>query len=809
MSTSGIYGLSGSGMDIDSLVKTAMKGKQAQYDKMYKKETRQSWQKAAYNDFYTSMTTFKYSTLSNYKMQSSMSAMSATSSDSKVATVIANGEAAAMSHKITVNALAKNAYLQTTSAGIKRDNTAATEKTSIYLKDIIQNSIQGGGIRKYDANTDTVTFKDGNTLANASSTNALSFKVKDTAMTTTTTNYTTSTKDANGNVVAGFIPAAAGKGTYVTSTGTVYNTVTTEEADKTIKTVLTSNTDPSVSLTYTTTTTDDKTQDKISAFRPAAGAATTTAYTTTTKDTAGNIISGYKGSGTYTSADGSVYTTDTGGVFVINADGSVVRNLTKQSGTGDATLQFTMKTVDPDGNTKSGFLPNPDTMVVNGDGTVTTAVSTALPVTEGSVISTSGTDTTTTTTAIDSDGNIATAKSVNAPNDGSAVVYTYKDLAEKTLNDLTLDISNANENVTASYDSVNDSVSIYNKNGGTKNLLSINAFTGTYKNADNKDAQGASSTTMANALFNHLSLGMYDGTILNAAQTMADGTPLSAVGASGSVTIDGKTYSDMTSNKVTAAGISYSLVAKGTATVVASQDSDTIVKNVKQFVTDYNKLLDSLNDKIYETNYKSGSKSSVTYDPLTDAEKKNMSDDEVTAWEKKAKTGLLYQSSVLRNIVTSMRSALSTPVESVDSKYNTLSSIGISSSTNKGHIELDEEKLKKAMAADPDCVYQLFASGATSTSTTADTANDGVAVRLDTVMKNAMSSIATEAGTTAATSDQSNLGKLITAMQDKMYDFQEMMDDYQTQLYKKYDAMEAAISKLNSQTSYISQAFSG
>ena len=113
------------------------------------------------------------------------------------------------------------------------------------------------------------------------------------------------------------------------------------------------------------------------------------------------------------------------------------------------------------------------------------------------------------------------------------------------------------------------------------------------------------------------------------------------------------------------------------------------------------------------------------------------------------------------------------------------------------------------MGADPDCVYQLFASGATATSTKPDAANEGAAVRLDTVMQNAMKAIATEAGTTAASTDQSNLGKLITTMQGKMDDFQEMMDDYQSKLYKKYDAMEAAIAKLNSQTSYISQAFSG
>lgn len=703
MSTSGIYGLSGSGMDIDSMVKTAMKAKQSQYDKMYKKETKQAWQKAAYNDFYTSMTTFKYSTLSNYKMQSTMSAMSATSSDSKVATVTANGEAAAMSHKITVNSLATNAYLQTTSAGIKRDNTAGA-KTSIYLKDIMQASILSptaaagatAGIASYDATADVMTFNDGTTLASASTVAALSFNIKDSATTTTTTGYTTTTKDGSGNAVSGFIPSAAAS--------------------------------------------------------------------------------------TYTDGNGIVYDT----ASVDNGAAGIVTTLTPQG--GGAALTYTTKTVDSQtGIAKDGFYPAQ----------------------VGSTVQTSGATTTTTTTTVASDGSISTSITANAPSAGKPLVYTYKDLYEKTLNDLTLDISNANSNVTASYDAVNDSISIYNKNGGSKNLLSISAFTGAYTKDDGKEAQGATSTAMANALFNNLSLGMYDGTTLNPAQTMADGTPLSAVGTSGSVTIDGKIYGDLTSNKVTAAGVSYSLLAKGNSTVVTSQDTDTIIKNVKQFVTDYNKMLDSLNDKIYETNYKSGAKSSVNYDPLTDAEKKDMSDDEVAAWEKKAKTGLLYQSSVLRNIVTTMRSALSTPVESVDSKYNTLSSIGITSSTNKGHIELNEEKLKKAMAADPDCVYQLFASGATSTSTTPDTANDGVAVRLDTVMKTALSSIATEAGTTAASTDQSNLGKLITAMQGKMDDFQEMMDDYQSKLYKKYDAMEAAIAKLNSQTSYISQAFSG
>ena len=38
MGVNGIYGLSGSGLDVESLVKMGMKGKQNQYDKMYKRE---------------------------------------------------------------------------------------------------------------------------------------------------------------------------------------------------------------------------------------------------------------------------------------------------------------------------------------------------------------------------------------------------------------------------------------------------------------------------------------------------------------------------------------------------------------------------------------------------------------------------------------------------------------------------------------------------------------------------------------------------------------------------------------------------
>ena len=45
MGVNGIYGLSGSGLDIESMVKVGMLSKQSQYDKMYKTETKMAWEK--------------------------------------------------------------------------------------------------------------------------------------------------------------------------------------------------------------------------------------------------------------------------------------------------------------------------------------------------------------------------------------------------------------------------------------------------------------------------------------------------------------------------------------------------------------------------------------------------------------------------------------------------------------------------------------------------------------------------------------------------------------------------------------------
>lgn len=338
--------------------------------------------------------------------------------------------------------------------------------------------------------------------------------------------------------------------------------------------------------------------------------------------------------------------------------------------------------------------------------------------------------------------------------------------------------------VEATYDTATNKFTLSNPNG--------------HANLTGNDALGS-------ALSSNLGLAQSATDVAQKYQTTA--------GSNAMVNIDGKNY-DLDTNVKTVAGVTYTFNSPTepgkTATVTVNQDTDTIVDNVKKFVEAYNTLLDSLNDKLSEERYSD-------YKPLTKEQEAEMTEEQIKKWNEKAKSGLLYHDSNIRSIVSDMREALYTPVDAVDSKYNSLSAIGITTNTTKGHITLDEDKLRTALADDPDCVYQLFASdqdssyisGTTSTNKLSsyekksDYRNTGVANRLYNLMGTHMSSLESYGGVSTSTDDQSYLGKLITNMQTRMDAFKTLMQSYESKLYDKYDAMEVALSKLGAQLSYI------
>jgi len=114
-------------------------------------------------------------------------------------------------------------------------------------------------------------------------------------------------------------------------------------------------------------------------------------------------------------------------------------------------------------------------------------------------------------------------------------------------------------------------------------------------------------------------------------------------------------------------------------------------------------MLAKINSVLTEERYRD-------YLPLTDDQKKAMSEDDIKLWEQKAKSGLLRSDSILENIVTNLRRALYDKVEGCSLS---LYQIGITTGSyqDKGKLVIDEEKLRAALTDNYDAVVQLFTQG--------------------------------------------------------------------------------------------------
>ena len=690
MSTRGIYGLSGSGIDVDSMVKVGMMTKQSQYDKMYKQEVKNEWLKEAYSDLYGDLNTFNTTTLSSYKMSSKTSPMLASSSSATVATATANADAASMSHTVNVSALASNAYLLTGEEKLTRANKSDSAKTSIYLKDMLFDEVQQTKLQN-DLNAHStlgtqalVSFNiaDG-TGANATS-KTISFTYNDIFSSGQTLNDLVSKINASGvNIKASF----------------------------------------------------DNTNDSFSLYQKTGGEAN-------------KIILSVANDSSDASANGKT--------LLGNLNLHSVTNTTDANGNRTSTLSSSKINLD---------VATTGTSEVGGAQTSYTG---ATKTAKDALLS---------TLFKAQDGSKSATFTVN----GKTV--TIDDVTTKKVSDLIAAINNSGAGVSASLDS-DGQLKVASKDGTSKVTFGVSSSA--------TDAASANGRSLLNGL-----------NFVSGKELTADTHGASTAGTSATATIDGKKYTSDT-GKVMVGGVTYTLNAMGATTVSVSQDTDTLVKNVQSFVDDYNKMIDALNTKYYEKQYSD-------YGVLTKSQEGAMTQDQITKWNEKAKSGLLYHDQTLGKVISSMRQALYTPVDSVTSNYNTMMSIGISSSTDQGHIKLDTDKLKAALAADPDCVRQLFANSGDvtktnadgTTTTTTDYDSEGVLNRISDALYTNLKTMKSYAGNSTETSDGSTLGTLIETLKTKMSDFKTQMDAYEEALYDKYDAMETAIQRLGTQLGYI------
>lgn len=239
-------------------------------------------------------------------------------------------------------------------------------------------------------------------------------------------------------------------------------------------------------------------------------------------------------------------------------------------------------------------------------------------------------------------------------------------------------------------------------------------------------------------------------------------------------------------------------------TISIKKDTDSIMKTITDFVGKYNEIIGKINGELSE-------KTNSNYAPLTDAEKEALSETQIEKWETLARNGMLRRDSILTSALNSMRTDLYTEVKSNDvtntnPKYNQLAEIGISTTSNfsdRGKLQIDEDKLRAAIEDDPEAVFQMFMADGESYG------EQGLARRMRETISNTMSSIEERAGNTFKTESSYTIGKQLLDYEDQIDRFEDRLADWEEQYWSKFTAMETAMQKLNSQSntllSYLGQ----
>ena len=246
-------------------------------------------------------------------------------------------------------------------------------------------------------------------------------------------------------------------------------------------------------------------------------------------------------------------------------------------------------------------------------------------------------------------------------------------------------------------------------------------------------------------------------------------------------------------NTITVNGLSVTASAETDEeiTITTDTDYDGIYDMIKDFITEYNDIMNEMT-KLY------GAKSSRKYTMLSDEEKEAMTEDEVEKWEGTIKDSLLRRDKDLNAVIECMRGAVNKGYDIGDQTLFLVNfGVGTGSyfDTEKGernalHIfgDSDDDKysdkenaLKAAIAKNPDQVIELFAA----------------------VSKDMYNSLQK----TMASTDYRSIYKVYDDKRMKIdYDNytkkikeeEKKLNAYEDKWYKKFSAMEVALSKLQS-----------
>lgn len=261
-------------------------------------------------------------------------------------------------------------------------------------------------------------------------------------------------------------------------------------------------------------------------------------------------------------------------------------------------------------------------------------------------------------------------------------------------------------------------------------------------------------------------------------------------------------------NVFTVDNVKFTITDKTNGDVLISgkEDNTEFVKNIKAFVEEYNKLVSKVHSLVNE-------KKQYTYKPLTEEQKKEMSEEEIKLWNEKTKQGLLKNDDILRKLDSDLRQCFSTPM---DGKM--LSSIGITFSkdynTKSGQLVVDETKLSKALSEDSSEVLKMFTKVADpALSGSEKYKNTGIMQRLkDTLNEAAVkptSKLLTKAGLEGRREYDNDLYKSILKKEKEIKDLEKLLKIKENAYYTKFATLEKVMNGYNSQQAWLTQQFGG
>lgn len=247
----------------------------------------------------------------------------------------------------------------------------------------------------------------------------------------------------------------------------------------------------------------------------------------------------------------------------------------------------------------------------------------------------------------------------------------------------------------------------------------------------------------------------------------------------------------------------------GGVTFTAKADVDGIVERVKGFFEDFNKLAGDVNKEIT-------TRPDSSYGPLTDEQKKEMDETSIENWENKAKQGMLYGDSAMRDLSTDVQGIFLKLMNNVG--FEELKAMGITYSDDYGDggtISFDESKFRAAVEKDSEAVGNVFTGGGE------------VSKGLVDIMDETFTPYATRySSKNGGGTGKGSYGRLIeiagsekkptTLLNNQLYrdieDIQDLIERLQSQLKSEQDryisqftTMETLLNQMNTQSSYLSQ----